>query len=94
MVTLDEVKLFLRVDNDEEDMLLSSLIITSKELVEGVIRQPISVFEVLPETLRQACLFAVATMYEERQCGKNGLDTKGLLDTLKLMLFRYRKESF
>ncbi len=94
MVTLEEVKLFLRIDNDEEDTVLSSLIVTSIELVEGVIRRSVAEFDSVPETLRQACLFVVATLYENRQGGKNGLNMQDVLDVVKRLTFAYRKESF
>ncbi len=94
MFTLEEVKLFLRIDNDEEDAVVSSLIVTSVELVEGVIRRSVAEFETVPETLHQACLFVIATLYENRQGGKNGLDMQGMLDVVKRLTFAYRKESF
>ncbi len=94
MVTLEEVRLFLRIDNDEEDRLLSSLIVTAKELVEGVIRQNLESFGELPETLRQAMLFVISTMYEQRQVTKNGIDTQSMMDLVKRLTFAYRKEVF
>ena len=94
MVTINEVRLFLRIDNDDEDTLLSSLLLTSTELVEGVIRQSITSFETLPETIKQSILFCTATMYEQRQGGKEGLSMIELLDTVKRLCFAHRKEGF
>ncbi len=92
MVTLDEAKQYLRIDNDEEDILLSSLIVTATELVEGVVRCKISEFDTIPETVRLAGLFIVATLYEQRQGGKEGLDMQDMLDVVKRMTFAHRKE--
>ena len=94
MITIDEAKLFLRIDNDDEDTLLSSLLLTSTELVEGVIRQSITAFETMPETIKQSILFCTATMYEQRQGGKDGLSMTEVLDTVKRLCFAHRKECF
>ena len=96
MLELAETKEFLRVDGDAEDMLISSLIVTAKELVENVLRKKLDEFEQVPETVRQAMLIIVGTLYEERQITKNkaGLDIKETLDLVRRMLFAYRQERF
>lgn len=96
MLELSETKEFLRVDGDAEDMLISSLIVTAKELVENVLRKKLDEFEQVPETVRQAMLIIVGTLYEERQITKNkeGLDIKTTLDLVRRMLFAYRQEKF
>ena len=38
MLTLQETKVFLRVDGDEDDTLISSLIITAQVLTEDILR--------------------------------------------------------
>ena len=55
MLTLSETKNFLRVDDEEDDALITSLIITSKVLIEDIIRDKIfKVFsklkKVIPKT--------------------------------------------
>lgn len=70
MLDLQETKEFLRVDGDEEDALISSLIVTAKDLTEDVMRRKLSDFKELPEPVRQAMLILVATLYEERQVSK------------------------
>ncbi len=96
MLELRETKKFLRVDGDEEDTLISSLIVTAKELVEGVLRRKLTEFEEIPEPVHQAMLIVTATLYEERQIskGKSGVDIKETLDLVRRMLFTYRKEAF
>lgn len=96
MLTLQETKEFLRVDGDEEDALISSLIMTAKDLTEDVIRRKLSDFDELPETVRQAMLILVATLYEERQVskGKTGVSVADTLDLVRRMLFAYRKGAF
>lgn len=97
MPTLEETKMFLRVDGDEEDGLIAGLILTARELVEETLRRKISEFGDVPESVRQAMLIVVATLYEARQVSKNGKEGVGITDVLDLvrkMLFAYRREKF
>lgn len=96
MLTLQETKDFLRLDGDDEDALVSSLIVTAKELTEGVLRHKLTEFKEVPETVHQAMLIVVATLYEERQVAKDksGVDIKETLDLVRRMLFAYRREVF
>ena len=96
MLQLKETKEFLRVDGCEEDMLISSLIVTAQELVEEVIRKKLDEFDEVPETIRQAMLILVGTLYEERQISKrkDGVDIAETLDLVRRMLFAYRGEKF
>ncbi len=86
MLSLEEVKLYLRINGDEEDALIASFLDTAIELCEGILRFPLSEFE----TLKQALLYGVAAMYEKRE----GASIKEILDVLKRLLFAYRKESW
>lgn len=96
MLTLQETKDFLRLDGDDEDALVSSLIVTAKELTEDVLRRPLSDFREVPDTVHQAMLIVVGTLYEERQVAKDksGVDIKETLDLVRRMLFAYRREAF
>ncbi len=96
MLTLRETKEFLRLDGDDEDALISSLIITAKELIEEILRYKLTEFDEIPETVHQAMLIVVGTLYEERQIAKDksGVDVKETLDLVRRMLFAYRKEAF
>lgn len=96
MLTLQETKAFLRLDGDDEDALVSSLIVTAKELTEDVLRRKLTEFKEIPEPVHQAMLIVVATLYEERQVAKDksGVDIKETLDLVRRMLFAYRREAF
>ena len=67
VVSLEEIKLYLRVDGEEEDTLISTFINVSEDLVEGILRYPVSEFEILPEIIKQAVMYSVANMYEKRE---------------------------
>lgn len=97
MLTLSETKNFLRVDDEEDDALITSLIITSKVLIEDIIRDTIDTYDNVPEPIKQAALIIVGTLYEERQVSKDnkeGLSLKDTLDIVRRMLFAYRKDKF
>ena len=95
MPTLEEVKLYLRIDNDEEDTLINSLIETAKEMVEGILRKQLSEFSPLPETIKQAILYVISTLYESRQVDKSyGISMQELTDTIRRLLFAYRDERY
>ena len=70
MVTLQDAKLYMRIDGDEEDTLITSLIYTAQSIVEDVLRRPLTDFETIPETVKQAVLLTVSTLYEYRQISK------------------------
>ena len=59
-------------------------------------RRKLTDFDELPETVRQAMLILVATLYEERQVlkGKTGVSVADTLDLVRRMLFAYRKGAF
>lgn len=90
IVTIEETKLYLKVDGDEEDTLITSFISSAEELCEGVLRFKLSEFDSVPETVKQAVMFATAQFYELRE----SIDTKVLIETLKRMLFAYRMEGW
>ena len=90
VVTLEEAKAWLRVDGETEDALIRSFIAAAEDIIEGVLRQPLSDFGELPEVVRQAIFYATAQFYEQREA----LLTPVLVDTIKRLLFAYRKESW
>lgn len=90
VITLEEVKLYLRVDGDEEDALITKFILTAEELCEGILRYELSELEIIPEVLKQAVMYAVVNMYERRE----NLDVKAVINTMINLLFPYRRESW
>ena len=89
-VTLDEAKIYLRVDGEEENTLIIDFIKASENICEDVLRYPLSDFETVPESIRQAILYSVGQFYELRET----LDMKNLTEMIKILLFAYRKESW
>ncbi len=95
MVTLEDAKIYLRIHSNEdgespEDALITSFLITAKELCEGVLRMSFDNFESIPKTVDQAVLYITANLYENRE----NLDMKLVEDVLKRLLSPYRLESW
>lgn len=90
VVSLEDIKLYLRVDGDEEDTLISNFIKVSEDLVEGILRYPLSEFEIVPEIIKQAVMYSVANMYEKRE----DYDVKEVIDIMTKLLFSYRKDEW
>ena len=87
MITLAETKNYLRVDHNEDDKLLQSLIDTAKQLVQDVGRMDDAQLAVQEATTRQAMLYTVAYLYENR----NTADYRKLTLTLRALLFAQRE---
>ncbi|HHX63234.1 MAG TPA: phage gp6-like head-tail connector protein [Epulopiscium sp.] len=90
VVTLEEVKLYLRIDGDEENTLITHFILASQELCEGILRYPLSEVGEIPETIKQAILYATGCFYEQREA----VDTKEVIEIMRNLLFAHRKESW
>lgn len=89
MLSLDEVKRYLRVDTSDEDALIESLIQTSDSLVKDVARQD-ELDETAESVVNIAEMYAIAYLYEHRE----EADHNGLLLTLRAILFGVREAKF
>lgn len=91
MVTLEEMKNYLRVDFDEDDSLIESLIETSKKLVLDVARGE-NLSDLLPfeDQVKTAILYSVSFLYEHRE----EANFKDLTLSLRSLLFGVRKDGF
>ncbi|CAK7037661.1 head-tail connector protein [Tissierella sp.] len=99
VVTLEEAKLYLRIDGDEEDTLITSFIFTAEEICEDILRFPLSEFEEIPKVVRQAILYCVANMYEKREGTFYYLKNESgsiaeTINVMKLILGNLRRESW
>ena len=88
MVTLQEVKQYLRIDFEDDDTLLLSLISTAKQLVMDVGRMDEERFSENEDVVRTAMLYTVSYLYENR----NTADFSELTLTLRAMLFAQRED--
>ena len=87
MVTLQEVKQYLRIDFEDDDPLLLSLIFTAKQLVMDVGKMDETQLAENEDVVRTAMLYTVSYLYENR----NTADFSKLTLTLRAMLFAQRE---
>lgn len=86
IVTLEEMKQYLRVDFDDDDSLIETLITSATRLCMDITRQNEDVFEG-SENAKPAVFYAVAYLYEHRE----EADHHALTLTLRSLLFGSRK---
>lgn len=86
LLTLEEVKEYLKVEYEDEDTLILTLLSTAEGICTDILRKELSEEADVAKT---AVLFAVGVLYENR-----GTDIKELIPTLKCILSGRRKEMF
>ena len=87
LISLPETKNYLRVDHTEDDKLILSLIDTAQRLVMDVGRMNEAQLVENEETSRQAMLYTVSYLYENR----NTADYHALTLMLRALLFAQRE---
>ena len=90
VVTLNEMKNYLRVDYDEDDALIGSMIGASERLCMDVARMDDMEEFSAVENAKISVLYAAAYLYEHRE----EADHRALTLTLRALLFGARKEAF
>ena len=90
LVTLEEMKNYLRVDYDEDDALIENIIGASERLCMDVARMYDEGEFAKVENAKIAVLYAAAYLYEHRE----EADHRALTLTLRALLFGARKEAF
>ena len=90
VVTLEEMKNYLRVDFDDDDALLEGIIVQSQQICMDVARfSDFEDFEKQPVS-KIAVMYAVAYLYEQRE----DADHKALTVGLRALLFGIRTPGF
>lgn len=89
IVTLEEMKNYLRVDYDDDDTLIESFIDMSEQICADIARLPVEDLT-MQKTSKIAVLYAVAYLYENRE----NADFNELKLSLRALLSDVRKEEF
>ena len=86
LVTVDEAKLYLRLDGTEEDALIQTLLETAESLCQDIVRTDFDEMEEVPEIVK----VGICYLYENREKA----DFDELTRMLKFLLYSVRKEEF
>lgn len=90
LVTVDEAKLYLRLDGTEEDALIQTLLETAESLCQYIVRTDFDEMEEVPEIVKVGICYGVTYLYENREKA----DFDELTRMLKFLLYSVRKEEF
>lgn len=90
VLTADEMKNYLRVDFDDDDALIESLITSAQKICMDIARMDDTAEFEAVENARIAVMFTTAYLYEHRE----DADHHALNLTLRSLLFGSRKEGF
>ena len=90
IVTLEEMKQYLRVDYEDDDQLITGFITTAEQLCRDVLRIDGEADLSADGKVKTAVMYAVAYFYEQRE----EADHHELTLTLRSLLFGSRKEAF
>lgn len=91
LLTLNEIKSYLRVDFEDDDALLETLNQSAEQLCTHIIRCTQAELETMvDDNIRAAILYTVAYLYEHRE----EADHHALTLTLRALLFGHRREGF
>ena len=88
-VDLEEMKKYLRVDFNDDDVLIENFIKTGQTLCADIARLSVDELGAIPSS-KIAVMYAIAYLYEHRE----NADYKELTLSLRSLLFGIRKEGF
>ena len=98
IVSLKEVKNYLRIDFDDDNKLLYQLIDTAQKLCMEIVRtDDIAVLNSDKKTYKTAVLYTVAYLYENREKSDHNemkSDHNEMKLTLRALLANFRPEGF
>lgn len=89
IVSLDEMKQYLRVDFSEDDTFIENALHSAEILCADIARMSVDAFSGQP-IAKIAVMYAVAYLYEHRE----EADHRELALSLRALLFGIRKEGF
>ena len=90
MLSLDEVKLYLKVDQDDEDDIITGFILSAERMVADILRSDTDTLVENQPITKIAVLYTTAYLYEHRE----DADYHNLLLSLRAMLFGVREVQF
>ena len=90
MPTIEEMKTYLGIDGDWLDPLIADLINLAQEIIEKVLRYPLSEFDIIPQTINETAKFIVSSSYHNKeQTNANEVEK-----SVSILLSEYRNKVF
>ena len=90
LVTLEEIKNYLRIDGNDDDAMVDALMRTAQDICLVVARCDEADVQENMNLVRTAIFYAAAFLYEHRE----EADHRAFLRTLRALLAGIRKEGF
>ena len=90
MPTVEEMKVYLGIDGDYLDSLLSDFINLAQNIIEKVLRYPLSEFQEIPATIKETAKYIVSAYYTNRE----QTNVKELENNVAVLLSEYRRKEF
>lgn len=90
LLSLEEVKLYLKVDQDDEDDVITGFILSAEQMVADIVRSDTETLVENAHLTKIAVLYATAYLYEHRE----DADYHKLMLSLRAMLFGIREVQF
>lgn len=66
-ITINEVKEYLRIDHDDDDIMLTTMLYAAKSFIQSYLNRKFIEFEEIPDEFTIACLALVSHWYEQRE---------------------------
>lgn len=90
MPTVEEMKVYLGIDGDYLDSLIIDFINLAQNIIEKVLRYPLSEFEEIPATIKETAKYIVSAYYTNRE----QTNVKELENNVAVLLSEYRRKEF
>ena len=90
MPTVEEMKVYLGIDGDYLDSLISDFINLAQNIIEKVLRYPLSEFEEIPATIKETAKYIVSAYYTNRE----QTNVKEIENNVAVLLSEYRRKEF
>ena len=90
MPTVEEMKVYLGIDGDYLDSLILDFINLAQNVIEKVLRYPLSEFQEIPATIKETAKYIVSAYYTNRE----QTNVKELENNVAVLLSEYRRKEF
>ena len=90
MPTVEEMKVYLGIDGDYLDSLILDFINLAQNIIEKVLRYPLSEFQEIPATIKETAKYIISAYYTNRE----QTNVKELENNVAVLLSEYRRKEF